>query len=123
MQKVQKWSNYIEGLVIFCCVGIWLIGCSVAMGMMEKEKHIQQEIADKVIRFHVIANSDSQEDQQQKLEVRDAVVAALEPVLEGCSGADISYDGLFSRNYVWGNDVSRRGIRSFAYRNWRSEGT
>lgn len=90
MQKVQKWSNYIERLVIFCCVGIWLIGCSVAMGMMEKEKHIQQEIADKVIRFHVIANSDSQEDQQQKLEVRDAVVAALEPVLEGAESKEES---------------------------------
>ena len=34
---------------------------------------MQQEIAEKVVRFHVIANSDTKEDQALKLKVRDAV--------------------------------------------------
>lgn len=38
----------------------------------------QQELADSVIRLHVIANSDSQEDQALKLAVRDQVLAQAE---------------------------------------------
>lgn len=39
---------------------------------------LQRGIADEVLRFHVLANSDSEEDQAVKLEVRDAVLAWLE---------------------------------------------
>ena len=42
-----------------------------------------QEIAQKVLRFHVRANSDSREDQALKLRVRDAVGAMMQQVLEG----------------------------------------
>ena len=37
----------------------------------------QAQLADHVIRLHVLANSDSQEDQALKLQVRDAVLAHL----------------------------------------------
>lgn len=37
----------------------------------------QQELSAKLIRLHVIANSDSPLDQQQKLKVRDAVMSAI----------------------------------------------
>lgn len=37
---------------------------------------------EKLIRLHVLANSDSQEDQRLKLEVRDAVIQYLAPYLE-----------------------------------------
>ena len=39
--------------------------------------HTQSQLAEKVVRLHVLANSDSEEDQALKLKVRDAV---LEPV-------------------------------------------
>lgn len=42
---------------------------------------------DKLIRLHVVANSDSAADQAQKLEVRDAVLAATEPILQGAASA------------------------------------
>ena len=45
--------------------------------------HTQSELADKVVRLHVLANSDSEEDQALKLKVRDAVLAYLAPELEG----------------------------------------
>ena len=37
---------------------------------------------DGLIRMHIVANSDSQEDQNLKLQVRDAVTAYLTPILE-----------------------------------------
>ncbi len=37
------------------------------------EARMQRELADEILRFHVIANSDSKEDQELKLKVRDAV--------------------------------------------------
>ena len=39
-------------------------------------------IEDKVLRLHVIANSDSEEDQALKLKVRDQILATLKPLLE-----------------------------------------
>ena len=47
----------------------------------------QSALADKVVRLHVIAASDSAEDQRVKLEVRDALLAYLTPRLEAASGA------------------------------------
>lgn len=43
---------------------------------------VQQEIAPKVLRFHVRANSDREEDQRIKMEVKKAVLSYLSPLLE-----------------------------------------
>lgn len=43
---------------------------------------LQQSIASKILRFHVIANSDNKDDQAVKEEVRDAVGTYLQPLLE-----------------------------------------
>ncbi|MBQ9760306.1 MAG: stage II sporulation protein R, partial [Clostridia bacterium] len=42
-------------------------------------------VYDTVVRLHVIANSDSEEDQARKLRVRDAVLALTDPLLADCS--------------------------------------
>lgn len=47
----------------------------------------QRALADKVVRLHVLAVSDSEEDQAVKLRVRDAVLARLEPALEQAESA------------------------------------
>ena len=41
----------------------------------------QSQLADKMLRLHVLANSDSQEDQALKLQVRDRVLTVVEPWL------------------------------------------
>ena len=41
-----------------------------------------EEVADKLIRFHVIANSDSEEDQALKLKVRDKIIDKMSIKLE-----------------------------------------
>jgi stage II sporulation protein R len=46
---------------------------------------IQEGIASEIIRFHVIANSDSTEDQELKLKVKDALTDALKPKLKNAN--------------------------------------
>ena len=41
------------------------------------------DVADKIIRLHVVANSDSPEDQQLKLQVRDKVISRMSKRFEG----------------------------------------
>ena len=47
--------------------------------------HGEADIYDTVVRLHVIANSDSEEDQALKLRVRDAILAITSPLLSDCS--------------------------------------
>lgn len=47
--------------------------------------HGERDIYDTVVRLHVLANSDSEEDQALKLRVRDAVLEAAAPLVEGCT--------------------------------------
>lgn len=42
----------------------------------------QGALSEKVVRLHVLANSDAEEDQALKLEVRDAILSHAEPLLE-----------------------------------------
>lgn len=47
---------------------------------------IQKGIGGKVVRFHVLANSDSEADQALKLAVRDRVLQEYGDLLESCVG-------------------------------------
>ena len=47
----------------------------------------QAALSDKLVRLHVVANSDDAEDQALKLAVRDAVLTALAPRLESVTDA------------------------------------
>ncbi len=64
--------------VLSCCA-IW-----------QHRQRMTEEIAEKVIRFHVLANSDTQEDQNLKLKVRDAVGSYMQPRLKGISDIETS---------------------------------
>ena len=65
-------------LLLAVCISLLLTGmicrCVDASAQAEMQAHLAQE----VLRFHVLANSDSDEDQALKLKVRDAVLAFLE---------------------------------------------
>lgn len=65
-RKLKCWElSLMFGLLVAVVAGSWL-------------GQEQQELADSLIRFHVIANSDSREDQELKLAVRDRVLAQAE---------------------------------------------
>ncbi len=48
----------------------------------------QRALADEVLRLHVVANSDSDADQAVKLQVRDAILTAATPYLDGVNGQE-----------------------------------
>ena len=50
--------------------------------------HSEAALYDNVLRLHVLANSDSDADQELKLAVRDSILAEISPLLAGCSTRD-----------------------------------
>ena len=59
-----------------------LIGLAVFLTSGALALRTQDELADKVVRLHVLANSDSEEDQALKLRVRNAVLEQATAILE-----------------------------------------
>lgn len=57
----------------------------------------RQSLNENVIRLHVVAASDSEEDQQIKLQVRDALIETLQPGMDGLADADAAKEYLMSR--------------------------
>ncbi len=65
-RKLKRWELALMlGLLITMVSGAWLSG-------------EQKELSDKVIRLHIIANSDDVEDQKLKLAVRDQILRCAE---------------------------------------------
>ena len=56
----------------------------------------QDNLAEKVVRLHVLANSDSQEDQTLKLQVRDAVIERCTQLLESSGDREEAREHLLS---------------------------
>lgn len=68
-QRLRRWELALMlGIAFAALIGPWL-GAQRA------------ELAQKVVRLHVVANSDREEDQALKLQVRDAVLRRVEPLL------------------------------------------
>ncbi|WP_461900470.1 stage II sporulation protein R [Roseburia intestinalis] len=73
--KTKKDSLYITLFFLFS------IACIAGL-RYEQRLEMQKGIAEKIIRFHVIANSDTKEDQDLKLAVRDAVGIKMSGLLK-----------------------------------------
>ena len=61
---------------------ILILGVSLYMFSVFQDRNTLNE---EILRLHVVANSDSEEDQAVKLKVRDAVIGELEQVMNGLS--------------------------------------
>lgn len=57
------------------------------MQVEAKANAVQEKLSGEVFRFHVIANSDSEEDQELKMKVKEAVVAYMRETLSGAENA------------------------------------
>lgn len=73
MRRIGKGALLAVTLAVVCAVGI----------SKYQQQEFVRDLSHKIIRFHVRANSDSDEDQQLKLQVRDAVGALMQQELEG----------------------------------------
>lgn len=81
MEK-QTWKDMIKkaafaAAVISVCVLMHFYGKKM------EQQEMQKDIADQVIRLHVVANSDSEDDQELKLEVKEEIVDLLREELRG----------------------------------------
>lgn len=62
---------------------VLVLGVLLAAGAYQyRSSQMQQDIARRILRFHVIANSDSREDQELKLKIRDRIGTYLQQELK-----------------------------------------
>lgn len=85
-------------LALSCVLAV--TGCAVLQSQ-------QQRMAGKLIRLHVVANSDTSEDQRVKLCVRDAVLAEAGTLLSGASDARAAITGGLAQLEAAANDALR----------------
>lgn len=79
-------------MIIFVMISLIVCGGLYVSKQNEikNEKEMLDSISSKIIRFHVLANSDSKKDQELKLKVRDEVLAFVSPKLKDCNNIDES---------------------------------
>jgi len=75
---------------------------------------LQPSIASKILRFHVIANSDSSDDQAVKEQVRDAVGTYLQPLLEEADSLEETKQ-IVGRNIGEVIRISKRTLAEYGY--------
>ncbi len=82
--KKDKFRVYLFlSILLFCTMTSMIL-----MAKAKANEDIQNHIAKEIIRFHVIANSDSKEDQALKILVKNALVQDLAPLLNATSTID-----------------------------------
>ena len=81
---------------------------------MELTELNYNEIRDKLIRFHVIANSDTDEDQNLKLKVRDKVVEALSERLCNVNSLEEA-ENILEENIDYVNEIAKDVIEENNY--------
>lgn len=79
--KKKNWIWRIWVGSSFCVLSIFVV-------TFWREQSMQREIASQILRFHVLANSDTQEDQEEKMEVKNAVTNYLQPMLENAKSKE-----------------------------------
>ena len=86
MKPIHKKNNinrkHFSPATLFIAILIGLITTYLFSPGMDESKKMQRQISEKIIRFHVRANSDSDEDQALKLKVKDNVVAYLKDAMK-----------------------------------------
>lgn len=81
-------KHYIS-IVCALCISFLITGGIVHAHQKEiRQQEIQQGIAKEVFRFHVLANSDSAEDQKLKMQVKEAVIAYMKEEIPDSENAE-----------------------------------
>lgn len=73
----KNYENKLWIILILSVTFLW-----VCLAGARKQIETEETIASQIIRFHVLANSNSEEDQALKLAVRDEVVASMQKKLK-----------------------------------------
>lgn len=67
---------------------IFIVLIVIIAGIIRYSKDVTDSISKEVIRFHVVANSDTTDDQLLKQKVRDEVIGFIEPLIEECESVE-----------------------------------
>jgi len=106
-------GNYRRGLLAIILLILMLPSLFLKANAQGRSNH-QADIAAEIIRFHVIANSDSQEDQALKLAVKSVLVDKLAPYLQDAGSKDearqIIYDKMDYIGELAKDTISRQGF-------------
>ena len=78
---MKKIKMRIIGLSTLLIITLFFSGMYIYGEVKDIDK-VSKGYKDKLIRFHVLANSDSDEDQELKLKVRDEIIKYLQPMLK-----------------------------------------
>ena len=97
-------SCFIKSKRLLLC-GLLLIFI-IGWATMVYAERTQSALAQSVVRFHVLANSDSAEDQALKMEVKNMVLSELRPELSVSRSVEETRDFLSSRLKCIETDVS-----------------
>lgn len=95
-KKCEK--NNKAGWVFILAATIMLVIAGGRLYSDSEERQLQKGIASNIIRFHVRAESDSKEDQWLKLQVKEAVLAYISPVLSKSQSVDESRQLLYNES-------------------------
>ena len=100
--------------IFFILVGVIAVIISCKRFNNTEDISMQKDIAKRILRFHVVANSDSEEDQALKIKVKDAVITYLSPLLSDSQSLEESIS-IAEQNYDSINDIARHVIVSEGY--------
>lgn len=102
------------GLLILSLISVISIMTIVINGEVKKVDNISKDYKDKLIRFHVIANSNTDEDQELKLKVRDEVIKYLQPKLQNSKIIKES-EAIIKKEYSSLEEISKNIILKNGY--------
>lgn len=89
----------IGGFIIVMLIGEMMISSIISIASAEEKQEVMiEDISSKLIRFHVIANSDGELDQKLKLKVRDEVLKYIQPLLKDSKDVEESRNILEEEN-------------------------
>ena len=98
------------------CVLTGILFAFVITGIVVKAKQMdmQQSLAKEVFRFHVLANSDSEEDQALKMQVKEAVIAYMKQELPESDSVEMTREwALINRGQI--TRIARAIVREEGY--------
>lgn len=75
-------KNILKGIIVILAICIIATAFNYNASAKKNDSKLQKSISSKIIRFHVLANSDSLEDQQLKIKVKNKIIDYLQPRLE-----------------------------------------
>ncbi len=84
----KSFQNYIFPFIKRFLIVLTIFSVFVFISAISYVNAVSEDISNSVFRLHVIANSDSEEDQELKYKVRDSVLQYMNKISSNCSSKE-----------------------------------